>query len=211
MDFALPNSLDPLEKTPQSPQEQRKRTWFQEAIDTVLPNDHSGTSAMADMCRAAAAIDKARKRFHQTEDPRDTHEVLISEGIEPHPGPRDNSRPKRRAQNSAIDTVKAAAILYICALFPFAAAEHRCVSNPNPKLCSIMKVDDTPHLDIAACGRDLQQNVKWPILAEQIPQKGRNKGASRSEPMRQSTCIPVLTVRASRCTIRCDGGPDGRP
>ena len=66
-----------------------------EAIDSVIPNDHSETTAMADMCRAAMAIERAKKRFHQTADPRDTHEVLISEGIEPHPGPLRGRRQRR--------------------------------------------------------------------------------------------------------------------
>ena len=71
-------SLGPQDKDPQ-----RKRTWVDEAFDSVIPNDHSETTAMADMCRAAMAIEMAKKkRVQQTADARNTHEVFISKGIE---------------------------------------------------------------------------------------------------------------------------------
>ena len=43
-----------------------------------------------DMCRASAAIEKARKAREakgQTADPRDPQKVVVEEGIHPHPGP----------------------------------------------------------------------------------------------------------------------------
>ena len=70
---------------------------------------------MADMCRAAMAMEMAKKkRMHQTADPRDTREVLVEEGIEQHPGPPTHwpsdvaSHPRPRWADEAPDAGEAA-------------------------------------------------------------------------------------------------------
>ena len=50
---------------------------------------------MTQLCKISAAIERENKKAKlnlQTRDPRDPHEVLIQEGIEPHPGPNKVSQ-----------------------------------------------------------------------------------------------------------------------
>ena len=92
-------------------------TLVQEAIERAADNCNASEPLMTQLCRISAEVDKAKKqakakrenseaqedcgrakqiREGQTADPRDRHEVLISEGIEPHPGPSQKANETKR-------------------------------------------------------------------------------------------------------------------
>ena len=81
-------------------------TLVKEAIDRATAKCDDQEPLMTQLCRFGAEVDKAKKaakakrsedsdvqnkakktREGQTRDPRGLHEVLVQEGIEPHPGP----------------------------------------------------------------------------------------------------------------------------
>ena len=97
-------------------------TLVKEAIGRAADSSNANEPLMTQLCRISAEVDKAKKqakakrenseaqedcgkatqiREGQAADPRNRHEVLISEGIEPHPGPRQKANETKRKSQQA--------------------------------------------------------------------------------------------------------------
>ena len=183
-------------------------TLVKEAIDRATTMCNENEPLMTQLCRISAEVSKAEKkakakrkdegdeqrklkktREGQTRDPRDPHEVLIQEGIEPHPGPTCANKGKRGVQRNghAWVTRILAGLLYALIVPAESATEQNCQRTPSLRPC-----------DGPLVAREQEANPR----ADKRPKKIR-KGQHHGNPLPASRDVPLVVQEREGAPETC--------